>query len=151
MALFDLMDTNRDGMIEPKAARKICERLGFHPEPPQHSGDPGSSAVTREDLLSWIDGYSEKANGLNVQSAELKLSQRYALLRTLDLFGGGSQNQITRKALVGFLDEEQHKVRPEIVGKLLDEFGDGLTLTRSALAELLSEQLQRAARSGGGV
>ena len=47
---------------------------------------------------------------------------------------------MTRKSLVNFLTQEQHKVRPEMVSKLLDEFGDGFTLTRLQLQDLLRRQ-----------
>ena len=47
---------------------------------------------------------------------------------------------MTRKSLVSFLTEEQHKVRPEMVSKLLEEFGDGYTLTRPQLKELMRQQ-----------
>ena len=59
---------------------------------------------------------------------------------SFDLFGGGTQNRVTRKSLVNFLTQEQHKVRPEMVSKLLDEFGDGFTLTRLQLQDLLRRQ-----------
>ena len=42
--------------------------------------------------------------------------------------------------MVNFLTQEQHKVRPEMVSKLLDEFGDGFTLTRLQLQDLLRRQ-----------
>ena len=51
---------------------------------------------------------------------------------------------MTRKALVGYLNEEQHKIRSDTVGHLLDDFGDGFTLTRAQLKELLKQQTQSA-------
>lgn len=143
LALFDLLDTDRDGLIDPKSARHICARLGFHMEAPTHRDDPGASPVSRDDLLVWLDGYYAQAQAATSSGAELRLSKQYALLRSFDLFGGGTQNRVTRKSMVNFLTQEQHKVRPEVVSKLLDEFGDGFTLTRLQLQDLLREQLRR--------
>ena len=99
--------------------------------------------MSRDDLLVWLDGYYAQAQAATNSGVELRLSKQYALLRSFDLFGGGTQNRVTRKSLVNFLTQEQHKVRPEMVSKLLDEFGDGFTLTRLQLQDLLREQLRR--------
>ena len=142
-ALFDLLDTDRDGLLDAKSARFVCERLGFYPEPPHHTGDPGSSAATREDILSWIDNYSGQAQAKTKNGDKLRLSQRYALLRTFDVYGGGSQHRLTNKAIASFLETEQHKVRPEMISRLIEEFGDGLKLTREQLKEVMQQQQQK--------
>lgn len=145
LAVFDILDTDRDGMIDMPTARLVCERFGFHPEPP---ADGVSTPVSREAILSWLDVFTGQAQAQTSHAAELRNSQRYALLRTFDLFGGGSQHKVSRKALAGFLAEEGHKVKPQLITYLLEDYGDGLTITRPQLKSLMKDQAlaqQRAA------
>ena len=145
MALFDMLDTDRDGRIDYATASHLCERLGFHAELPRQPKDASSSStVSKQDFLAWMDEFSAQTKAETARGTDLRISQRYALLHSFDHFGGGAERRVTRKALMGFMTEEQHKVRPDMFDALLEEFGDGFTLTTPQLKELLRQQQQSA-------
>lgn len=142
IALFRYFDTDRDGMLSPRSAAKLCERLGFHLEPPMVAGDPGSTKVSLVDLLSWCDAYCGKC----MKNEELKLAQRFALLAACDTFATGQR--ITRDALAQFLQLEQHTVRPEAIDALLNDLGTDGQLSKQQLQALVGGRRSGGARRG---
>lgn len=136
IALFKFFDTDRDGLISPRSATKLCEQLGFHLEPAHFPGDPGSSPIALPDLLSWCDSFC----GQCLRSEDLHHTQRFALLRACDIFASGPR--VSRDALVQFLALEQHTVRPEAIEQLLTEVGTDGQLSKSDLESLLSQGRQ---------
>lgn len=130
ITLFNFFDTDRDQLISPRSAVKLCERLGFHPEPAQFGGDPGSSPLALQDLLSWVDTFCGQCG----RSEELRLAQRFALLRSCDVFASGQR--VSREALEAFLESEQHSVQAASLDALLQETGTDGHLTKSDLLAL---------------
>lgn len=146
-ALFHVLDTNSDNLLSPRSAHRLCEALGFHPDMQAQLGARGfSTPVSREDVLQWLDTFCGQAE----RSDEIRLAQRFALLKSCDQFAD-SASRVTRAALESFLASEQHKVQPEVVEALLDEVGDGHTLTKVQMASLLREKKsERGAQSQRG-
>ena len=139
IALFQFYDTDRDGLVSPRSATKLCEHLGFHLEPAHFSGDPGSTPLSLPDVLSWCNNFC----GQCLRSDDLRLAQRFALLRNCDVFAGSQR--ISREALMQFLTLEQHSVRPEAVDALLSEVGTNDQLSKKDVASLM-----RVPRTTGG-
>ena len=92
LAIFEFLDTDRDGLISPRSAAVLCEKLGFHPEPPGPS-DPGTKPMRSDDLLAWIDSFM----GQVMRDDELRLTQRYALLKSMDVFAT-SKSRLTKQS-----------------------------------------------------
>jgi hypothetical protein len=127
--LFRFFDNNRDGLISPRSATKLCERLGFHPEPLK-----ACTPLTLRDVLSWCNSFCGQCSS----SDELRTAQRFALLRSCDPFASGQR--ISRTALENFLVQEQHTVRPEVIDALLQDLGtDGQHLTKADLKALVAK------------
>lgn len=142
LALFAFFDTNRDGLISPRAATKLCERLGFHLEPAAFAGDPGSSPLSRADLLAWCDNFC----GQCLRSDELRSTQHFALLRHCDPFESGQR--VSKEALLNFLALEQHSVQPEAVDALLGDLGSNGQLSKAEMAALVAKRQPTAERRG---
>ena len=134
VALFRLYDNDNDGLVSPRSATKLCETLGFHLEPAHFSGDPGSSPLTLQDLLGWIDNFC----GQCLRSDELQRAQRFALLRSCDVFASGQR--VSREALASFLEEEQHSVTPEALDALLAEMGTNGQLSKDDLKMIVGKK-----------
>ena len=131
VALFKFFDTDRDGLISPRTAIKLCAQLGFHLEPAAFAGDPGSSPLTQNDLLNWCDNFC----GQCLRSDDLRLAQRFALLRACDEFATGPR--VSRDALLQFLASEQHQVQDEAVDALIIEMGTDGQLSKDDMAMLI--------------
>jgi Ca2+-binding EF-hand superfamily protein len=131
MALFQFFDTDRDGLVSPRSASKLCSQLGFHLEPAHFAGDPGSTPLSLPDLLNWVDNFIGQCQ----RSKELSLAQRFALLRACDVHASGPR--VSREALMHFLTLEKHTVGPEAIDELLEEVGTDGQLSKSDLAAVL--------------
>ena len=131
-ALFKFFDTDRDGLISPRSATKLCEQLGFHLEPAHFSGDPGSTPLALPDMLDWCDSFCGQCN----RSNDLRLAQRFQLLRACDVFAKGPR--VSQDAMLQFLSLGQHAVRPEAVEQMLIEVGTEGELSKRDMAQLLS-------------
>lgn len=131
-ALFRFFDTDRDGLISPRSTSKLCEQLGFHLEPAHFPGDPGSTPLSLDDLKVFIDKFS----GQCLHSSDLRLAQRFALLRACDVFANGQR--VTRDAMLQFLSLGQHAVSTEAVEQMLLEVGTDGELSKKDMANLLS-------------
>ena len=141
IALFKFFDTDRDGLISPRSATKLCEQLGFHLEPAHFSGDPGSTPLSLSDLLAWCDSFC----GQCARSDDLHIAQRFALLRSCDVYASGPR--VSRDALIQFLANEQHAVSSEAVDALLSEMGgDGQSLSKADVAALVGARKAAAAQ-----
>ena len=143
ICLFKFFDTDRDGLISPASASKLCEQLGFHLEPAQFGGEPNTAPLALPDLLAWCDNFC----GQCLRSADLRDAQRFALLRACDVFASGPR--VSKEALIHFLTGEQHAVHPEAVDALLSEVGtkdtkEGHGLTKADLTLLSPMSLQAA-------
>ena len=132
--LFSHFDTDRDGYISPRSATKLCQVLGFHLEP---SSLNSSSPLCLQDVMSWCDTFC----GQCLRNDELRLAQKFSLLRGCDIFASGSR--ISRAALAKFLDEEGHVVRPEVLEVLMQEIGTEGQLSKADLALLVGERSTR--------
>ena len=69
-----------EGLLSPRSASSLCDKLGFHTELPHSPGELPQSPISREDFLSWIDTFM----GQIMRDDELRLAQRYALLKSCD-------------------------------------------------------------------
>ncbi len=108
------------------------------------AGDPGSTPLSQSDLLSWIDNVC----GQCLRSDDLRLAQRFALLRNCDIEASGQR--ISREALMQFLTLEQHSVRPEAIDALLEEVGTDGGLTKADMASLMRVRDAGRGPAGGG-
>ena len=129
--MFKFFDTDRDGLISPRSATKLCEQLGFHLEQAHFAGDPGSTPLALHELLAWCDNFC----GQCLRSDQLRLAQRFALLRACDTFATGPR--VSRDALTNFLSLEQHSVKEEAVDALLMEVGTDGQLSKADMAALI--------------
>ena len=132
--LFKFFDTDKDGLISPRSCTKLCERLGFHLEPASFAGDAGSTPLTLEDLLGWVNQFCGQCE----RSEELRLAQRFTLLRHYDVLTAGQK--VSREALSSFLEGEQHVVTDEALDALLAEVGTNGGLTKPDLAMLIGRK-----------
>lgn len=138
VALFRFFDRDRDGLISPRSATKLCEQLGFHLDPARSKGEAGSMPVSSQDLLDWVDDFMGQCQ----RNEELRLTQRMALLRSCDVFAGPSHagHKVSREALEKFLATEEHAVQPAELDALLEECGTDDQLSRRELRELISRK-----------
>ena len=132
--LFEFFDTDKDGLISPRSCTKLCERLGFHLEPASFAGDAGSTPLSLEDLLGWVNQFCGQCE----KSEELRLAQRFTLLRHCDVLTSGQR--VSREALSSFLEGEQHVVTDEALDALLAEVGTNGALTKPDLALLIGKK-----------
>lgn len=148
-AVFEFLDTDRDGLLSPRSALHLCEKLGFHPEPASGPGEPGSVPLSVDDFLSWMDKYIDQlVRDEEQKDGELRLAERYALLKSCDVFAS-AKGRLTRRPIEAYLTSEQHKVPPEVLDALMDEVGDGHSLSKQQFAQLIGNT-KTAGRQGGG-
>ena len=138
-AMFKFFDTDRDGLISPRSATKLCEQLGFHVEPAHFAGDPGSTPLAVHELLAWCDNFC----GQCLRNDALRMAQRFALLRACDTFATGPR--VSRDALMNFFQLEQHTVKEEAVDSLLMELGTDGQLSKQDLAAFIRGTQQEGA------
>ena len=99
--------------------------------------------MTLQDLLAWVDGFIEKTT----TSDQLRHAQRFALLRSCDIFASGQR--ISRDALANFLEGEQHAVAPEALDALLAELGTNGQLSNDDLRVLVGKSKSDTGRAKG--
>lgn len=129
VVLFNFYDADRDGLISPRSATKLCQELGFHLEPTSLA--LSSTPLSLQDVLNWCDTFC----GQCLRNEELKLAQKFALFRSHDAFAAGPR--ISRTAIEKFLQQEGHVVRPEVLDQLVKEIGTEGQLSKSDLVMLV--------------
>lgn len=149
--LFRFFDRDRDGLISPRSAVKLCEILGFHYQQERSMpGESGGMPLTEDDMLSWVDHFVGQMN----RNEELRLSQRVTLLRSCDVDADARPgHKVTKESILEFLKAEGHSVRPEMVDMLMDEYGTNGQMSKFELGQLLGTKSRRsgsASRERGG-
>lgn len=129
VTLFQLFDTDKDGYITPQSACKLCQELGYNLD--QSTLASTTRPLNLHDVLSWCDTFC----GQCLRSDDLRLTQRFSLLRGCDAFATGAR--ITRDALLKFLEEEGHAVNADVVDQLLHEIGTEGELSKEDFGNLL--------------
>lgn len=102
--LFNVRDTDRDGLLTLGQATNLCRHLGFNVD--TSTLQQTEQHVSLRDLLSWCEAFA----GSCAHSEDLHLTQMFQLLKQRDL--GGNEG-ITCRGLRRYLEDEGLCFGPE--------------------------------------